>query len=261
MGFARRLLSSIGIGAATVETRLEGSEFVVGEEVRGVVEVKGGSGEQEIEGIHVEVRSPYRREVGDREVTEEGIVRRFDVAGVLMVRPDTHEELPFSFRLPYETPLSMGRSRVVVRTALDVKMALDPSDEDPITVRPNRAQRTVLEALESLGFALRNAETEELPHHLRGKSGLPFAQELEFGARSGEFRGKLDELEVVMFPDESGVDVLLQVDRRARGLGSLLSEAAGMDESRTSVSVTGSDVSGGPSRVAEKLAGTIRRYA
>jgi hypothetical protein len=36
------LLSSIGVGAATVDTRLERDELVPGEEVRGVVvEVKG----------------------------------------------------------------------------------------------------------------------------------------------------------------------------------------------------------------------------
>jgi len=260
MGF-RRLLSSIGIGAATVDTRLEKNEFVPGEEVRGVVEVKGGGTDQEIEGINLIVQAPYERESGDHKVTEYGEVGRFGVAGKMNLGDGTHENIPFAFRLPYETPLSMGRSRVAVRTALDVRMALDPSDEDPIDVRPNRTQGAILAALESLGFRLREAETVQLPHHLRGKSGLPFGQELEFVARSGEFRGRLDELEIVMFAYEGGVDVMLQVDRRARGLGSLLSEAAGMDESRASVTVTESDAAGGTRHVSEMLAATIRRHA
>ena len=37
------MLSSIGVGAATVDTRLEKDEFEPGEEVRGVVEVKAAT--------------------------------------------------------------------------------------------------------------------------------------------------------------------------------------------------------------------------
>jgi sporulation-control protein len=55
MGFGRLLLS-IGVGAATVDTRLKRDELVPGEEVRGVVEVKGGS-EQEVNGIRLEVQT------------------------------------------------------------------------------------------------------------------------------------------------------------------------------------------------------------
>ena len=39
MGFGR-LLSSIGVGAARVDTRLERDELAPGEQVRGVVEVR-----------------------------------------------------------------------------------------------------------------------------------------------------------------------------------------------------------------------------
>jgi sporulation-control protein len=56
MGFGR-LFSSIGVGAATVDTRLERDELVPGEEVRGVVEVKGGGSEQKVNGIRLEVQT------------------------------------------------------------------------------------------------------------------------------------------------------------------------------------------------------------
>jgi sporulation-control protein len=71
MGFGR-LLSSIGVGAATVDTRLERDELVPGEEVRGVVEVKGGGSEQEVNGIRLEVQTYYKRESGDNTLTETG---------------------------------------------------------------------------------------------------------------------------------------------------------------------------------------------
>ncbi len=244
MGFGR-LLSSIGIGAATVDTRLERDELVPGEEVRGVVEVKGGGSEQEVNGIRLEVQTYYKRKSGDTTVTDTGTIEA-----------DSREEIPFSFRLPYDTPLTLGRSSVWIRTALDVRMAFDPSDSDVVTVRPNPAMRFVLDSMQSLGFRMREAENEELPYHLRRR--LPFGQELEFVAGSGEFRGRFDEVELLMFPSEDSVDLILQIDRRARGLGSFLSEAIGTDESYVGLTIPEGAT---PGEVRETLAQTMRQHA
>ena len=255
MGF-RRLLSSVGVGAATVDTRLEGSEFAPGDEVRGVVEIRGGNVEQEIRSIRLEVQTYYKREVGDNTVTDTGTLGSFDVSGSRVVQPNSEEQVPFSIRLPYETPLTLGRSSVWVRTALDVERAIDPSDSDGITVLPNPTMRFVLDSFEKLGFRMREADNEELPHRLRRH--LSFAQEIEFVATGGEFRGRFDEVELVMFPSEDAVDLLLQVDRRARGLGSFLSEQMGTDESYASLSVPESAM---PSEIREAIAATLRRHA
>lgn len=259
MGFARRLLSSIGVGAATVDTKLEKEEFYLGEEVKGVIEIRGGDSEQEVDGIRLEVQTYYKRESGDNTVTETGTIERYPISGHTVIQEGQSEELPFSFQLPYDTPLSVGRTSVWVRTALDVKMAFDPSDSDKITVRPNRTIEAIFDAVKSLGFALHEADNEELPHRLRRR--LPFGQEFEFKARRGEFKGRLDELEMVLFPDEGSVDVILQVDRRARGLGSFLSEQMGTDESYAGVTITDSDAEQGSGRVAEKLGQAIWRHS
>ncbi len=255
MGFGR-LLSSIGVGAATVDTRLERDELVPGEEVRGVVEVKGGSSEQEVNGIRLEVQTYYKREAGDNTVTETGTIERFPVSGRRTIEANSQEEIPFNFLLPYDTPLTLGRSAVWLRTALDVRMAFDPSDSDVVTVQPNHTMRFILDSMKRLGFHIREAENEELPHRLRRR--LPFGQELEFVAGSGEFRGRFDEVELLMFPSEDWVDLILQIDRRARGLGSFLSEAMGTDESYASLTVPESAT---PSEIREALAQTIRERA
>ena len=251
-----RLLSSIGVGAATVDTRLERDEFVPGEEVRGVVEVKGNGSEQDINGIHLEIQTHYKRESGDNTVTETGTIERFSVSGRRTIGANSREELSFTFRLPYDTPLTLGRSSVWIRTSLDVRMAFDPSDSDNVTVRPNHTMRFVLDSMGRLGFHMKNAENEELPHRLRRR--LPFGQELEFVAGSGEFRGRFDEVELLMFPSEDSVDLILQIDRRARGLGSFLSEAIGTDESYASLNIPESAT---PNRIREVLARTLRQHA
>lgn len=255
MGFGR-LLSSIGVGSATVDTRLERDELVPGEEVRGVVEVKGGGSELEVSGISLEVQTHYKRESGDNTVTETGTVEHFPVSGHRTIEANSREEIPFSFRLPYDTPLTLGRSSVWIRTALDVRMAFDPSDSDVVTIRPNPTTRLVLDSMQRLGFHMREAENEELPHRLRRR--LPFGQELEFVAGSGEFRGRFDEVELLMFPSEGSVDLVLQIDRRARGFGSFLSEAIGTDESYARLSIPESATS---SEAREALAQTMRLRA
>ena len=255
MGFGR-LLSSIGVGAATVDTRLERDELVPGEEVRGVVEVKSGGSEQEVNGIRLEVQTYYKRKSGDTTFTETGTIEHFPVSGHLTSEANSREEIPFTFRLPYDTPLTLGRSSVWIRTALDVRMAFDPSDSDVVTVRPNPAMQFVLDSMQRLGFHMREAENEELPHRLRRR--LPFGQELEFVAGSGEFRGRFDEVELLMFPSEDSVDLILQIDRRARGLSSFLSEAIGTDESYARLTVPEGAT---PSEIKEALAQTIRQHA
>jgi sporulation-control protein len=255
MGFGR-LLSSIGVGAATVDTRLERDELVPGEEVRGIVEVKGGDSEQEVSGIRLEVQSYYKRKSGDNTVTETGTIEHFPVSGHRTIEANSREEIPFSFRLPYDTPLTLGRSSVWIRTALDVRMALDPSDSDVVTVRPNPAMRSVLDSMQSLGFHMREAENEELPHRLRRR--LPFGQEIEFVAGSGEFRGRFDEVELLMLLSEDSVDLILQIDRRARGLSSFLSETIGTDESYAHLTVPEGAT---PGEIRGALAQTIRQHA
>ena len=258
MGFARRLLSRVGIGAATVDTRLEKSEYAPGEEVRGVVEIKGGGMEQEVESIYLAVQTHYKRESGDDTVTETGTIETTRISGKTTVGANHSEETPFSFRLPYDTPLTVGRSSVWIQTGLEVMSAFDPSDQDRISVRPDATVGAVLEAFERLGFDLREADNEELPPRLRRR--LPFGQEFEFVARRGEFRGRFDEIEALMFPDERGVDLVMQLDRRAQGLGGFLSEAMGTDESYVQTNITTQEAAGGADNVAAKLAETIRRH-
>jgi sporulation-control protein len=74
----------------------------------------------------------------------------------------------------------------------------------------------VLLALDSLGFHFRGADLEK--GRVRG-SELPFYQEVEF-APPHELRGRINELEVTFLADPSGVDIVLEADRR----GGLLSE-------------------------------------
>lgn len=255
MSFFNKAFASVGIGAARVDTKLEKDRVMPGEEVRGIVMVRGGNTEQNIDDIYLSLHTTYIKEADDKKYTATAQVDRFRLTRSFMIKENETKEIPFSFRLPLEMPLSMGRTKVWVSTGLDIKNAVDPTDKDYLTVVPSHVMQGVFNAVSDLGFRLREAECEQAPRHLRRH--LPFVQEFEFIPASGPFRGRLDELELIFYPtNENEVEVLMQVDRRAKGLGGFLSEAMGMDETYVRMNIHVSDL---PS-VRQKLQTEIDRY-
>lgn len=251
-----RFLASIGIGSAKIDTLLEKARYSPGETVQGIVKISGGNVEQRIETIQLSVMTQYIRESNDQKYTTNGEVGRFHVSAPFTLQAGQNLEVPFSFQLPHQTPLTIGRTPVWVKTELDVRGGVDPGDNDKIEVVPTHQMNTVLEAVNLLGFRLRKAECE-YSARLGGK--MPFIQELEF-VPTTQFRGQLDELEVMFYPSDHELEVVLQIDRRARGLSSFFAEAMDMDESFVRVRFTNEQLSAGSNAIAHQLSGIISRY-
>jgi sporulation-control protein len=256
MSIFNKALASIGIGSAQVDTKLEKDKVTPGGEIRGVVHIKGGNTEQKVDEIYLGLNTTYLKESNDRKIHVPVVIDRFRLNEPFSIGPGETKEIPFSFVLPLDVPISIGRTKIWVTTALDIKNAVDPSDKDYLQVIPNRLMDSVLNVVEDLGFRLREADCEQAPYRLRKR--LPFIQEFEFVPVMGAFRGRLDELELVFFSvSENETEIYMQVDRRARGLGSFLSEALEMDESNIRFSVTSSDILG----LRQKLESIINQYS
>lgn len=256
MSFFNKMFASVGIGAAQVDTKLERDVFAPGDEVRGVVVIQGGKTEQSIDAIYLTINTTYIKERDDKKYTQTGQVDKFKLTEPFTIRPDERREIPISFRIPTDTPLTLGKTKVWVATGLDIRNAVDPSDKDFIRVVPNRLMESVLNAVSDLGFRLRETECEEAPNRMRRR--LPFVQEFEFVPVSGAFRGRLDELELVFFPTSSDqLEIMMQVDRRARGLGSLFAEALNMDETNVRLQVTSADIP----TMQQKIQSVVQRYS
>lgn len=226
MSLFKKLLAKVGIGAATVDTRLYSEALVPGEMIEGEVYIIGGDVAQDIDDIYLYVATQYKREVEDSTVTEECILLKYCLSEHFHLQPKEEKVIPFSFPLPEETPLTVGNQPVYVRTGLDISTAIDPNDTDYIQVSPHPLMQAVLDALENLGFQLHKVDCEYNPHF---GSRYPFIQEFEFRP-IGNYRGHLDELEVIFSLYSDTLDVLLEIDKRARGFGGFLAEAFDMDE-------------------------------
>jgi sporulation-control protein len=221
-----------------------------------VVEIKGGSTSQPIDEIYLSLMTTYIKESDDKKYTQTGVIGKFRILEKVTIEPNETKEIPFSIALPYDTPLTVGRSRTWIHTGLDIKNAVDPTDKDFIEVLPSPLIQSVLSSVHEIGFRIREVECKEAPRYLRGR--LPFIQEFEFVPTSGQYRSKLDELEITFLSvTESSVNVLVQVDRRARGLGSLFAEALNMDESHVKLSLTTNDIP----NMSNKMKAVIERYS
>lgn len=256
MSFFNKAFASIGIGSASIDTKLEKDTVMAGENVKGIVEIKGGKVEQKVDEIYLSLHTTYIKESDDKKFTVSACIDRFKLTDAFTVNPGEFKGIPFNFRLPQDTPVSLGRTKIWVQTGLDIKNAVDPSDKDFINVTPNPLMSAVFSAAEDLGFRMREAECQEAPHRLRRR--MPFVQEFEFVPVSGQYRGRLDELEVVFFPEPNGMtDIMLQVDRRARGLGGFFSEAMSTDETNVRLTVSPADI---PS-IRQKLESILQAYS
>ncbi|MFB6194122.1 MAG: sporulation protein [Halobaculum sp.] len=221
----KKVLASVGIGNATVDTVLPSETVRPGETVEADVHVTGGDAEQEVGRIEFEIETRYLTEEGRRETTLE----RFSVDG-LTITPDTEQTRQVTFDVPYETPVTVGGVDVWVETELEIDLAVDPEDRDPLDVRPTPRLQAAFDAMEELGFTLHSSSCEADPY---GRYGARFVQEFEFRPTGGRFRGELDEVELVATPGPDALELFVEVDRR----GGLLSEMAETDERTTKTTV------------------------
>ncbi|WLD93221.1 sporulation protein [Alkalihalobacillus sp. AL-G] len=257
MSFVNRMLASVGIGSAVVDTKLEGNTFYAGETIEGVVEIKGGKVDQHIDEINLYLMTQYVREVDDRKVTQSHTLDSFQVAQDITVSEGEQKKIPFKLPLPLDVPVTIGKTPVWLKTGLDIKQAVDPKDEDYITIKPTELSEKVLDAIEQLGFRLRKSSCVHVKRHLQ--NNRPFVQEFEFIPTSGPFNRDLDELEVVFFPEQDRVRLMIEVDKRGKGLFGLLEEALDVDEQKSMLTITRAEVSDTGS-LQRTLENHIRRY-
>ncbi len=256
MSFFNKMLASVGIGSSKVDTKLAKSTYEAGEIIRGEVEIYGGNVEQQIDAIYLTLYTTYIKEVNDNKYSSKAPIEHYRVSEPFVIKANERKSIPFSFQLPYEMPITVGSTRVWVKTELDIRSGADSEDKDYIEIRPSGIAASVLNEIQNLGFTLRKAECEKASYRFRSK--YPFIQEFEFVPVSGAFRGRLDELEIVFLSQsENNVEILMQVDRRARGFGGFLAEALDADESHVRLTISKQDLP----NLRGKLEQTISRYS
>ncbi|MFD7506075.1 sporulation protein [Streptomyces sp. NPDC059850] len=213
----KRLLGSLGVGAPTVDTVLDPGPVRPGGPLTGQVHLRGGSADFEIEQITLDLVARVEAEHGDEEREGTVVFDHFTVGGGFRLAEGEQRSLPFTAHLPWETPVTelYGQPLGIVlgvRTGLEVAGARDKGDLDQLTVGPLPAQEAVLEALGQLGFGFKSADLE-LGHIGGTGQRLPFYQEIEL-TPAPQYAHAFNELEVTFLANPSGLDIVLEADKR-----------------------------------------------
>jgi sporulation-control protein len=240
----KKVLATIGIGNASVDTVLPSTTVRPGESVEAEVRMEGGNAEQDVSRIELEVETRFLTDDGYRD----GTVGRMHLSDGFTLEPEEERVETTTIEIPWSTPVTVGNVDVWVETELDVT-GVDPEDRDHLEVEPTERLHAVFDALEELGLSLHQSECSRDPY---GRYGGGVVQEFEFRPSGSPFAGDLDELEVVARESADELVVYLEVDRK----GGLLGEMTDTDESYTSLTVTSTD----PVTVRENLRRAIEQY-
>lgn len=250
------MMASVGIGSAKVDTILDNPNVQALAPVTGHVYIKGGKVQQQIDQIYLEVQTDYYKPDEDGTTLCTATIQKIAIPANSMIQPKQEVRIPFQFILAPQTPLSMGKNKIWIKTGLDIKKALDPTDRDFLTVHPHPAIGVLLDAINMMGFKVKKIENQ----NSRFGDQVPFVQEFEFKPTQS-FKGKLDDLEVVFFLLQDGVGLMLVVDRKARSLKGLFQEITGADESKVNIKFTNQELQQGTQYVANRLYQLIEQYA
>lgn len=236
MSFLKKVMANtLGIGGAKINTIIKTNSIYPGEVIEGVCEIKGGKVIQDISHIMLYIKTSYKRENDDKIDIVETVLQTEKIIINKTIKEDEVIQLPFKFNLNKNIPVTLNKSKVWITTSLEIENAIDSGDRDYIKVLPLSYVSNIIEAVQNMGFTLYEVENEYFKNR---KSSLPFIQEFEFIPHSGEFKGKLDELEIFLIPSNTSVDIYMEVDRKARGLGGFFLEELGMDEKKVRANFT-----------------------
>lgn len=244
MSFFKKTLATFGIGSAKVDAVLQQEAVVPGGQVNVIIHVYGGATEQAIDNIDVKLCCRYKKEVpadNDKDSANSGRMKtvnqnyelsNWSLPYAFTIRSGEEREFEVSLDVPWNTPVTIGDAKVWLDTSLDISLAIDPSDKDVLTVRPDPLIDGIFNALEEQGLRIRQVECEAADGF-----ALPFVQEFEFVPTTGPYHGRWRELEIVAYREENELKLWFEVDRSQKGVSGMLSSLLGLGQLNRQLSI------------------------
>lgn len=132
----KEFFSSIGIDSVKVDTILEKQTAAPGETVKGRILLEGGQADEPIEKIQVLLYLQYEevQEYSDFSWHDKHI-EEVNIELNRNIKAGEKETIPFSIKLPENSPKTNDKHKWYIRTKVFVDQAVDPEDEDQIIVQ------------------------------------------------------------------------------------------------------------------------------
>lgn len=193
----KKLLSKLGIGSAKINLVLHHPHVRVGEKIEGEFFIEGGMAKQHVRKLDVELQLIVHANGQEHRQT----VAVIPVAPSFTIQPGERKVWPFSYTLPLHLPVTRYGVEYVFVTRLDIADGVDALDQDPIRVLPPVPLEKLFYALDKLGFREKPTSGKITTH----------GQQFAFFP-TGAFRGVIEEIECLVFFEEQGIRLQLEVD-------------------------------------------------
>jgi sporulation-control protein len=207
-------LACLGIGGTTVDAQIEDEPFRPGDVIKGEIKIRGGQAEQQIDGIYMNLLVTVSK--NGRKASH--LMQQYPLSHSKIIQKDEIKKIPFQIKLPMETPMSTGSFPVYLKTGLDIKMSLDPTDLDKIEVLPANLVQKILKKIEDADFILYRIHNEYDPQ----QKPYPFFQMFQFRP-TGRYHGYVDELNVFFQVTDMSIRMDIELIRSDRVLNSQFS--------------------------------------
>jgi sporulation-control protein len=238
MSFFKKTLASFGIGAAKVDSVLHQEFLHPGETAKVTIHVYGGKTAQTVDNIKLKLCCRYIDEVAQnqndnsnhpgapkKKVSKTYELQSWTLPYAFTIEPGETRDFDVELDVPWNTPVTIGDSRVWLETGLDIAMAADPKDKDMLTVRPDPLIDGIFVALEDQGLRIRQVECEAAKGF-----AMPFVQEFEFVPTTGPYHGRWRELEIIAYRSEDELKLWFEIDRNKEGIKGMLSSLIGLGQ-------------------------------
>ncbi|WP_050182005.1 sporulation protein [Domibacillus robiginosus] len=128
--------SSIGLDSVKVDTIVEKQLISPGETLSGHIHVKGGQADEPIDKIHILLYLQYEAVKEDSDFSwHEKHFEEIIIPFKRNIKAYEEHRVPFSVKVPLEAPKTDDTHKWFVRTKVFIDQAVDPEDEDEITVQ------------------------------------------------------------------------------------------------------------------------------
>ncbi|MFB6152754.1 MAG: sporulation protein [Halodesulfurarchaeum sp.] len=177
----------------------------VGSETEATLEIRGGTADQAIEAVKLSIRVACRTPDGPDSVP----VYQSAVAGAVTIHATDRRTLGVPFEIPVTTPLTFGGATAELAVTLDRGGAPGraiPAATTGLELGPSGRMKRVFDALDELGFRLRDAVPTRVASVPAGEP-LAVTQRLRFGTNAGPFAGTLDGLIIGFDPGADALSV------------------------------------------------------
>lgn len=234
----KKLLASIGVGAATIDTQLETLEVRSGDVLKGQLVVSGGAVAQKIDDIYITVKAKYRKQGLDSAYFSNGTVCHCRVSESFTIGAGETKIVPFAVSIPLYTPITDGLSLLWLQTDLEIHLSKDAEDEDYLIVKPLPIMQSVLQTIEEIGFETLEVVCEDgtLEGMLPFDTG--FYQVFRFVPTKEQFKNKIDELDVVFnLITQTETEVTIEINQHTTKLLDTLKEELGLETQKIKLTI------------------------